>query len=231
LVSTLDPEIHQIREILFELGALARHALAGAYDAIMGDRDKCLEIESADRFFDDAERKIDTLVLRCLALRRPVSQDLRFMIVASRIAGCLERIGDEITSIVRQARVMPRIPSEQRADDLREVFRLINQALDEVLRMLVEKHVGDAPALVLRDKSIDNINRKLFSEVVQELESGAVDVVSRVQIMLISSSLERIGDNLKQIAQDIHYMNYAEDIRHSTPDANSPGHAPTCQVV
>jgi phosphate transport system protein len=231
LMINSDAEIKQIRELVLEMGSRARSALAEAFNALMGDRANIDQIEMADRFLDEAERNIDSLVLRCLALRRPVSKDLRFMLVSTRIAGHWERVGDEITSIVRQARLMKKAPPHERAKDLREMSQLLSESIDETMALLREQPEGDAPTLVKKDKSIDAINRKIFTEEVQELESGAGEAALRIQIMLISRSLERIGDNVKQIAQDIHYMNHAEDIRHTSPDANSAGQPPTCQVI
>ena len=60
------------------------------------------EIEALDAQIDRDELQIHALILRILALRQPVADDLRFLATALRLITDLERVGDEAVNIAER---------------------------------------------------------------------------------------------------------------------------------
>lgn len=217
------PEATKIREMVLEMQSRARLMLESVVDCLLGARSPGVldQIEQSDADLDNAEREVDNWVLRCLALRRPVSRVLRFMLVSTRIASHWERIGDEVTGIARQARHMGGLTGA-RAEALREMTLLLFAMMDNLRPLLASDDAGEARQLVLQDKKIDALNKRIFAQECAAIESDKTAVGDHIRLLLVSRGLERIGDHVKHIAQDIHFMHHEEDIRHTAPGANSP---------
>src|SRR5581483_10947219 len=60
------------------------------------------QIEALDAQIDRDELQIHALILRILALRQPVADDLRFLATALRLITDLERVGDEAVNIAER---------------------------------------------------------------------------------------------------------------------------------
>ena len=61
------------------------------------------DVEALDAEIDRDELETDALILRILALRQPVADDLRLLATALRLVTDLERIGDEAVNISERA--------------------------------------------------------------------------------------------------------------------------------
>ncbi len=217
-------EVEAIREMVLEMQSRAKEMLQLTAANFWGPQSpEALDtIEKSDQHLDKAEREVDDLVLRCLALRRPVSRDLRFMVVSTRIASHWERVGDEVTSIARHMRHLKSPITGIRAEALRKIFSLVLSALEQVRPLLASDEYGEALQLVSQDKEIDVLNKKIFTEETSAICDEPTMASDHVRVLLISRALERIGDHVKHIAQDIHFMHHEEDIRHTAPNANEP---------
>ena len=90
------------------MGGLAEAQLAGAIDAMVRrDTDLAEGRRTATRI-DALEQDVDGLAVRLLALRQPMANDLREVIIAAlKISSDLERIGDYAKNIAKRTRRSP----------------------------------------------------------------------------------------------------------------------------
>ena len=172
---------------------------------ISGDVDIALKIIKQDQFVNSAEEEINELALNTLALLSPVAKDLRVAITAIKIANELERIGDYAKSIAAYV-----IKNGKLDDGYAEIAtRLCDQVLamlDNAITAYVKKDVEAAYEIPQEDDTIDAYFKeatKLLKKSIENLEN--VDLI--IPMIAIIRNLERAGDHIVNICEDIIYEN------------------------
>src|SRR5579872_1375802 len=95
-----ETELRELRAQLVAMGARCERAFVLACDGFLeGVEGVARDVEALDSQIDQDELQIHELILRILALRQPVADDLRFLATALRLITDLERIGDEAVNI------------------------------------------------------------------------------------------------------------------------------------
>lgn len=212
----LDEEIRRIKENLLMMASLADRNLSHAIRALT-ERDDGLaaQVEAEDSQLDSLQVTIDEDVVTFIAKQRPVATDLRLMMVASKIAGDLERIGDQAVSIARSAVQLNKEAPMDMPVDIGRLATISVEMVREAIACFVDEAPERVPALVQRDKLVDAINRQLFAELVGRMEADPPIIRRAVHLLLVVRRLERAADHAKNIAEEVYYLGKAVDIRHS----------------
>jgi transposase len=115
-VKAFDQDIKQLRALISQMGGLAEQAIHDAMKALQrGDTALADEVRKKDKAIDAIEAEVEKLVVRVIALRAPMADDLREVIAALKIAAVLERIGDYSKNIAKRVpRSTPRAKSGSR---------------------------------------------------------------------------------------------------------------------
>src|SRR5262245_27905053 len=95
-----DQELAQLKEMLLRMSSLAEQSVALALKALV-QRDDALAktVDADDAQLDTLEMELDERAIQLIALRQPKARDLRFIVMALKIAADLERIGDQAVNI------------------------------------------------------------------------------------------------------------------------------------
>jgi phosphate transport system protein len=102
-VKAFDNEIGELRGHIAEMGGRAEAAIKGAMEALVKrDLDLARKVIEDDKAIDRLETEVEKLVVRIIALRAPMADDLRDVVAALKIAAVLERIGDYGKNIAKR---------------------------------------------------------------------------------------------------------------------------------
>jgi len=172
---------------------------------VTGDVDLALKIIKQDEFVNAAEEEVNELAINTLALLSPVAKDLRVAITAIKIANELERIGDYAKSVASYV-----IRNGKLISDYSEIStRLCDQILtmlDNVMVAYVKADVELAYEIPQEDDTIDayfNEATKLLKLSIENQED--IDLI--IPMIAIMRNLERAGDHIVNICEDIVYQN------------------------
>lgn len=217
-------ELTTLRERILLMGGRDEQAIAMALRSLE-ERDIALAdaVLKADDAIDRDELEIDELAQTILATRQPVASDLRFITMSMKIVTDLERIGDLATNIAKRSKELVGLPPLSPPANFQPLAQRVQASLREALDCFVEADVDRAFALIEGDREIDDMNAKLFADIISRV---AVDRdVLRVIIPTtsIARSLERIGDHAKNLAEEVVYMVRGRDIRHRNSIRRSRG--------
>lgn len=211
----LDEELRALKERLLEMAALAERNVHRAVDLlVLRDATGMDAIYSAEREINDLHIEVDDRVIDIIARRQPVGRDLRFVLMASRIGGELERIGDQAVNIAQNA---------ERVIGLEPLGRnvvtpiMAEKALAMVRRALEAFVTGDSELArrVLRDdEDVDALRDQIFREMLTYMIEDSRTITRALSQVLISRNLERIGDQATNIAEDVIYLVDACEVRH-----------------
>lgn len=205
-VRSFDEALRTVGEDVLRMGRLSRGQLAAA-SALLGDAEAsaALAIEAADDRVDDLDQKISEEVQRILALRQPLGVDLRTLISCDRIATDLERIADHAKNIARRK---ASIAAQGAEVDFARTSALADKVLEQLDRVIEAIERGDveaAKALWQADGEIDALYDEAFHTQLQEMCREPQTAASHTHALFIAKSLERIGDHVTNIAEDLVY--------------------------
>lgn len=210
-----EQELRTLRERLCAMGGKCEQQISLAMQAL-GDRDDDLarKVIAGDHAVDQDETEIDELALQILATRQPVASDLRFIAMALKFVTDLERIGDHAAGIAKRALELNHLPPLDGAPDLSSLAKMVQRNLRGALDSLAQRDADRATKLIEADREVDKRNAKLFAELLAHVATDPASVTRVLPLTSVSRYLERIGDHIKNLAEQVVYMVKAQDLRH-----------------
>jgi phosphate transport system protein len=126
----------------------------------------------------------------------------------------LERIGDNAVSIAKRVIELNHVPALDKMPDLAHLARLVLANLRAALDSFTAKDADRAQAIIIADIEIDKRNASMFAELLAHVATDPATVTRVLPLTSICRYLERIGDHVKNLAEEVVYMVRAQDIRH-----------------
>jgi len=210
-----EQELRTLRERLATMGERAARQISLAMKALADkDDDLARDVIKNDVQLDRDENDIDELALQILATRQPVASDLRFITMALKFVVDLERIGDHAGGIAKRALELNRLPSLEPQVDLAKLATLVQNNLQAALDSFIRKDADRATAVITADVEIDKLNASLFAELIAHVAIDPATVTRVLPLTSVCRYLERIGDHVKNLAEEVVYMVRATDVRH-----------------
>jgi len=208
-------ELRTLRERLATMGERAAQQIAAAMKSLADkDDDLAREVIKADVQIDRDENEVDELALQILATRQPVASDLRFLTMSLKFVVDLERIGDLAVGIAKRALELNRLPSLEPRVDLAQLAALVQKNLHAALDSFVKRDADRATAVIQADTEIDKLNASLFAELIAHVATDPATVTRVLPLTSVCRYLERVGDHVKNLAEEVVYMVKATDVRH-----------------
>jgi phosphate transport system protein len=177
-------------------------------------------VRQSDDQVDAEEVAIEQSVHEVLALRAPYARDFRTATFILRANSTIERVGDHATSIAKvvvrisegTAGVAPPWPTA-----LRELGQRVPEICHKTLSALQDEDAAAAKAIIANDQTIDDLEKRLFQEAQELMSSGLLAKASLPTGLLVyraGRELERVGDLMASLAEDVVYVATGEIIRH-----------------
>jgi phosphate transport system protein len=204
---SLDHEMRDVKEGVLRMGSLVEEQILAAHDAIM-NRDAALAaaVIASDGRINDVQRDVTGVVVMTIATQAPVARDLRFLLALDRVTYELERIGDHAGSVAKQARKLAGVTSMVTYDELTPMATLAAQQVRDVVLALVDIDEDKARQVAARDDEIDRLYHQVFDDVLAEMRSDPLKVDPGTRILFAAHYLERIGDRVTNIAEDVVFL-------------------------
>ncbi len=210
-----EQELRTLRERLATMGEKAAQQIARAMKAL-ADRDDDLahEVIRRDDEIDRDEIEIDELALQILATRQPVARDLRFLTMSLKFVIDLERIGDLAANIAKRVLELNRLPGLEPRVELTRLAELVQKNLHHALDSFVKRDAEQATRVIVADEEIDKLHGSLFAALLAHVATDPATVARVLPLTSVGRYLERAGDHVKNLAEEVVYMVRAKDVRH-----------------
>ena len=204
-------ELDQLEASLQEEGSLVLRVLRGALNAL-AQRD----VELADdviAFDDDVDRQflsIELGIQSLLARQTPVAIDLRLVLALLHANLHLERMADYAVTVAKLTKLVADVEGDAAMmQTLQEMGDRAEEMIRVALDSLANRDLDAAESLVDLDELIDRSNRRFVDRVIEIVsEPGLREWVLRM--VLVSRTLERIGDHAVDIGEQVAYLLTAE---------------------
>ena len=208
-------ELKNLRQRLSAMGERAAEQIALAMKALTDqDDDLAQEVVRGDTALDNDESEIDQLAMQILAARQPVASDLRFVTMSLKFVVDVERIGDLAAGIAKRALELNRLPALEARGDLTQLASMVQKNLHLVHDSFVRGDAQLAHEVIRADVEIDRLNASLFAQLVAHVAADPATVTRVLPLTSVCRYLERIGDHVKNIAEEVIFMVQATDVRH-----------------
>lgn len=204
---TLDNEMREIKDAVLRMGSLVAEQIGAAIDSLTShDADKATATIVGDVRINDAQRQVNSLITTTIATQQPVARDLRFLLSLDHVAYELERMGDHAASVAKQARKLAPQPPLKEWVDLPRMGSLAAELVRGALRALVDMDVDRAREVAARDDEMDALYHAIFDEVLELMQADAKNVDRGTRILFAAHYLERIGDRVTNIGEDVVFL-------------------------
>jgi phosphate transport system protein len=207
-VKAFDQDIGQLRALISQMGGLAEQAIEDAMLALQrGDAALAREVRKKDKQIDAIESELEKLVVRVIALRAPMADDLREIIAALKIAAVIERIGDYAKNIAKRV-PMIHAEGEERIEVVSILPAMGQLAADMVHDVLDAYSARDAQAAVeicARDTALDDFYDSIFRTLVTYMVENSRTISQVAHLLFVAKNLERIGDHATNVAEMVYF--------------------------
>ncbi|MFV0624118.1 phosphate signaling complex protein PhoU [Sphingomonas sp. ac-8] len=206
-VKAFDEEIGHLRALISQMGGLAEQGISDAMLALQrNDPTLAREVRSADEKIDALQGEVERLVVRVIALRAPMADDLREVVAALKIAAVVERIGDYAKGIAK------RVPMIHQGEDRIEAVSLLpamaqmaSDMVHDVLDAFSARNAEAAVAVCERDRALDDFYDSIFRTLVTFMVENPRTIGQVAHLLFVAKNLERIGDHATNVAEMVYF--------------------------
>jgi len=180
------------------------------------DKDLAREVLIKEKRVNSYELKIDRDCENIFALYCPVAIDLRFLLAALKINTNLERIGDIAAGVALHV-VESTVNFDTSALESTSLLRMFDEATNIFIdtRTAFEKEdTVLARSIFKRDDVLDAINENAVETVSAVIRQDLNSMTEALYMLSIIRKLERVGDQSKNIAEEIIFYVEAKILKH-----------------
>lgn len=208
-------EFKVLKGRLVEEATVAVNMLETAITALFNvDRAAAEEVVRRDDRIDREEVAIEERVFQLMTLQAPVAKDFRSLAFALKVNADVERVADHACSIAKVARKLDPDNPPNWPTALTDMGQRVPMMCHALLRALMDEDAEASKLIIAGDKTIDALHKRLFEETVDFLETGVQPHAVGLMVYRVGRELERVGDLMANIAEDIVYLSTGEIIRH-----------------
>ena len=206
--SAYDRDLETITTLIVKMGGLVEDAIMKAAKSL-AERDVELadQVRWADKVIDALEEQINEEAARTIALRAPVSKDLRQILTVLRLAASLERIGDYAKNIAKRTSVLVEMRPVSGSDAaLRRMAREVEGMLKDTLDAFLRSDAELAEDVRQRDHEVDQMYNALFREFLTFMMEDPRNITACMHLHFMAKNIERMGDLTTNMAEQVIYL-------------------------
>jgi phosphate transport system protein len=220
----LDIELRQLKNEGIEMFDLVASQLQKAKSALLNnDKELAREINFNERRVNALELKIDKDCENIFALFNPLAVDLRFVLAVLKINSNLERIGDIADGIARYVVETPDSFDNEliTITQISEMFDIALSMLEDTRASFESEDTKVSRGIFKKDDALDEINARANSVVEEFIRAHEDKIGQSLHVISTIRKLERTGDQVKNVAEEIIFYIEAKVLKHLSAKAKS----------
>ena len=214
----LEIELKKLKDDMMEMFGMVHSQLEKAKESLVKlDKDLAREVIVNEKRVNSFELKLDRDCENIIALFNPVAVDLRFVLACLKINSNLERIGDIADGIAKFALNIRLTPEKELLEKTRliEMYNTANSMVSDVMKAYETEDTRLARSVFSRDDELDEINSKANEAVAEFIRAHQDRINQSLYALSTIRKLERVGDQCKNIAEEIIFYIEAKVLKHS----------------
>lgn len=222
IASAFDRDLETIQAHIMKMGGLVEAAIIGAARSLeTRDEELAQQVRQGDKAIDALEDLINEETARLIALRAPTAGDLRLVLSVLKVSANLERIGDYSKNIAKRTTVLVNAGEiNGSAAALRRMAREVEVMLRDALDAYIQRDAELAADVIERDEEVDQMYNGLFREFLTFMAEDPRNISSCMHLHFIAKNIERMGDHVTAIAEQVVYLVTGERPTEARPKAD-----------
>ena len=216
-MTQLETELEQLKKEVFEMWNLVSSQIHKSEVALVNfDEDMAFEVVSNEKRVNAFELKVDRDCEDIFAIYCPVAVDLRFVLAVIKINYNLERVGDIADGIARLVMDVDNVYEKELLEKSRvlEMFRTIKTMLTDAAAAFEREDTKLARTIFKKDEILNTINAEA-NKVIGALIDQKIGTLNHcLNLISMIRKLERAGDQIKNIAEEIIFYIDAKVLKH-----------------
>lgn len=216
-MSHLDIELQHLKAETIKMWSLVNLQLRKGKESLINlDKDLAREVILSERRVNAYELKLDRDCENIFALFNPVAVDLRCVLAVLKINNNLERTGDIVEGIAKFVTNVDNTFDKHLLEITRalEMYEAAINMMDEVLEAFDKENTSIARRVFQQDELLDDINLKANASIAEYIRSHPDKIESALYLLSIIRKLERVGDQAKNMAEEIIFYIEAKVLKH-----------------
>jgi phosphate transport system protein len=216
-MTPLENEINALKKELVNMWMLVQSQMNKARESMVKfDKDLAREVLVKEKRVNSFELKIDRDCENIFALHCPVAIDLRFLLAALKINTNLERIGDIAAGVAKYV-IESSVNFDAKALESTSLLRMYDESINILMDSRIAFEKEDtvlARSIFKRDEVLDAINMRAADTVSEIIKADLNSMPEALYMLSIIRKLERVGDQSKNIAEEIIFYVEAKILKH-----------------
>jgi|SRR5579859_684049 len=199
-------ELQELEEAVVQMATLVEAAIASSVQAlIQRDVELAQQVIDGDNTVNEHQRTIRNKTFGVMARQAPVARDLRELVTIQLLINELERMGDHAVGVAKNAIRLAGYAPIKAVVDLPEMAKLVRQQVRDAIQAFVDVNIVVARELCVRDDEVDHLYRQIFDELLGCMRDSE-NVPQATSLLFVAHDLERVGDRVTNICEDVIYM-------------------------
>jgi len=207
ILESFDQDLLLLRDEVQRLANQAEEELERAMQALLSDDHKLAqEVVASDVTADHLQQQINHHMTIVLARQQAMADDLREILAAGRIAAHLERLADYAKNTAKRTQALSRKVDAEIGAQFSWMSDRVSAMLRQVVRAYHERDASEANVAWSSDVELDRIYGKLFAHLLEQMRQDPCSIKDATQLLFIAKGLERAGDHVTDIAEEVYLM-------------------------
>jgi phosphate transport system protein len=213
-------QLQELLQKIVMMGTITESMIQSAVTGLVKRNDALFtDVFNRENEVNRLQVEVDDRAVKLTALQQPMAQDVRFLFMASRIGGELERIADQAINICQNSRHVLDAPPTRPLVELPIMADLAQKMVRDSLSAMIQRDVSLAAVVLEEEKKVDAFRNRIFSTLLDWMKQDSSAIDRSLSLILIARNLERIGDHATNIAEEVIYWIQGRDVRHTKGQA------------
>ena len=213
----IEIELANLKSSLVELSNMVLLQIDKAGNALNNcDLELVEEVMRYEKRVNGLEVNVEKACENILALYNPVAHDLRYVLSTLKINVNLERIGDYARSISKivKNKATPFKPELLVMFEINKMFETTHMMMLTVLESIENDQNTSLKGIFSQDDILNDIQDEVPFRITEYIKKHPEDLLECLNLYVVVRKLERVGDHLKNIAEEIIFYKEAKILRH-----------------
>jgi phosphate transport system protein len=210
-------QLNDLFQRLVLMGSLTEGMIRTAVRALTdGNEALATDVFAREHEVNALQVEVDDQCIRLTTLQQPVAQDARFLFMASRIGGELERIADLAINICQNTHYALAGPPVKPMVDLTIMCEIVQKMVRDSVTAMINRDTKTAEQILNEEEKVDAFRDQVFRVLLTHMMGDPRTIGQSLSLIFIARNLERIGDHATNIAEEVIYWIQGRDIRHQS---------------
>jgi phosphate transport system protein len=208
-------QLHELYQKVVAMGLIAESMIQTAVSSLI-ERNEALarQVFAKEDEVNALQVEIDDRCVKLTAMNQPVAQDARFLFMASRIGGELERVADQAINICQNAHFVLEAPPLKPILDLPAMAEVAQKMVRDSINAMATRDTNLANQVLEEERRVDAYRDQIFRTLLTYMMADPATIQRALSLILIARNLERIGDHATNIAEEVISWIQGRDVRH-----------------